>query len=769
MAADGRVEIQVILEDGQVAKGVANINNQFDRLSEGPKKASVGVMDLVKSMGLLKIASGAFNIMKSSMDSAISRFDTMQKFPKVMKALGFSAEDSQKSIGKLSDGIDGLPTKLDDVVSSTQQMTAITGDLDRSTDTVLALNNAFLASGASTDDASRGMQQYNQMLSTGTVDLESWKTLQETMPLALQKTVKAMGFTRKSAQRDLYAALKEGTVTFDEFTNGLIKLGTGTGELATLAKENSLGIATSFGNLKNAVAKNLANIITKLDEMAQKITGKTIAQNIDSLKVLINDAFTAIINSMDRVTPYLISFGQWFSQNKEMVLKFATAIGTFIVAFMAISQIVSVITTVITAFKALKAAIQVTGTVFKGLSLLMGLNPFTLIIAAIAALVAAFVYLWNTNEEFKNGVIAVWNTIKAFLMPIITEISTFIQTVWTNIVIWWRTIQPEFMTVIGIVWNAIQSVIAAVLNFLGPFIQTAWEGIKAVTLAVWQFIQTFVSAAIKMVQDIIQLVLAVIRGDWQQAWGAMKNIVSSAWDMIKAIVSLGIKLILTIIITTFNQILNTAKAIWDGIGNAIKAGIEAGKAGVQAAVKAITGFLKGLADIDLFQIGQDVITGFVNGISNAAGWVKDTISGLVGDVTGWLKSAFKIGSPSRLMRDEIGKWLPPGIAVGVEKNTSVAVDSVKGLEKDMMKAINVEKVIGSPTASTLSGSSSIIQNIYAEAPKQNETIPPGTVFELPIEIKGDAGVWARGTARYTWDEIQKIQKHKNRNKGVLTT
>lgn len=769
MAADGQVEIKVILEDGQVAKGVANINNQFDRLSEGPKKASIGVMDLVKSMGLLKIASGAFNIMKSSMDSAISRFDTMQKFPKVMKALGFSAEDSEKSIGKLSDGIDGLPTKLDDVVSSTQQMTAITGDLDRSTDTVLALNNAFLASGASTDDASRGMQQYNQMLSTGTVDLESWKTLQETMPLALQKTAEAMGFTGKSAQRDLYAALKEGTVTFDEFTDGLIKLGTGTGELATLAKENSLGIATSFGNLKNAVAKNLANIITKLDEMAQKITGKTIAQNIDSLKVLINDAFTAIINSMDRVTPYLIAFGQWFSQNKETVIAFAAAIGGFIVAFMAISKIIAVIDMVKNAFFVFKGVMFMTGSAFKALTAVFAINPFTLIIAAIAALVAAFIYLWNTNEEFKTGVIAIWTAIKEFLTPIITSIATFIQTIWTGLMTWWQTIQPQFMEAISIVWNAIQSVITAVLNFLMPFIQTAWEGIKAATLAVWQFIQAYIDAAIRMVQNVIQLVLAVIRGDWSGAWDAMKGIVSAAWDMIKAIVSLGIKLILTVIITTFNQILNTAKAIWTAIGNAIKAGIEAGKAGVSAAVKAITGFLKGLGDIDLFQIGSDVIKGFVNGILAAGTWVKDAISSLVGDVTGWLKSAFKIGSPSRLMRDEIGKWLPPGIAVGVEKNTSVAVDSVKDLEKDMMKAINVEKVIGTPTASTLSGSSNIIQNIYAEAPQQAEAIPPGTVFELPIEIKGDAGTWARGTARYTWEEIQKMQKRQNRNKGVLTT
>lgn len=299
--ADGKVVIDVILNDRSVAKGIANI----DGIGKSGERAGLGIGKMVTALGLVKVASAALGVVKSSLDSAISRFDTMQKFPKVMAALGFSSEDSSKSIKKLSDGIDGLPTKLDDVVASTQQLTSITGDLDKSTNTVLALNNAFLASGASTEDANRGMQQYNQMLSSGTVDLESWKTLQETMPLALQKTAEAMGYVGKSAQRDLYAALKNGTVTFDQFQDKLIELGTGTGMLAGLAKENSLGIATSFGNLKNAVSKNLANIITKVNEITKKLTGKTIAQNIDSLKVIINSTFGAIIKSMDSVIPVI--------------------------------------------------------------------------------------------------------------------------------------------------------------------------------------------------------------------------------------------------------------------------------------------------------------------------------------------------------------------------------------------------------------------------------------------------------------------------------
>ena len=166
-----------------LGKDIKEAGNNTEKFGTQTEKAGVGVKSLALSMGLVKVAAAAFKVVAQSLDAAISRFDTMQKYPKVLGALGFSAEESEKSIKQLADGIDGLPTKLDDVVASTQQMTSITGDLGKSTDTVLALNNAFLASGASAADASRGTNQFVQMLSSGVVDLQSWKTLQETMPL----------------------------------------------------------------------------------------------------------------------------------------------------------------------------------------------------------------------------------------------------------------------------------------------------------------------------------------------------------------------------------------------------------------------------------------------------------------------------------------------------------------------------------------------------------------------------------------------------------
>lgn len=299
------VEAVLSARDGGFSSSMNSAVKSLGNLDSGSKSATKSITAIAVGMGAVQVASKVFGVLANSMDSAISRFDTMQRYPKVMSALGFSAEESTTSVNKLADGIDGLPTKLDDVVSTAQQMTAITGNMDKSTDATIALNNAMLASGASTSDAQRGLQQYIQMVSTGTVDLQSWKTLQETMPIGLQKTAEAMGFVGETAQRDLYAALKDGTVTFREFQNKLIDLGTGTGELAKLAKVNSEGIATSFGNLKNAAAKGIATVITSFDTLSKKVTGKNIAQNLDSLKGVVNTTFKVIGKSIEATAPVL--------------------------------------------------------------------------------------------------------------------------------------------------------------------------------------------------------------------------------------------------------------------------------------------------------------------------------------------------------------------------------------------------------------------------------------------------------------------------------
>lgn len=268
----------------------------FDKLKASIKNFSAGAV-------AFKTVSAGLDLMKASLDKAIDRFDTLQRFPKVMQSLGHSSKDVAQSTKLLSEGIEGLPTTLDTVVATTQKLTSMTGDLKQSTKLTIALNNAFLASGASTEDASRGLQQYTQMLSAGKVDMQSWKTLQETMPYALQKTAESFGFAGASAQKDFYAALQSGQITFKDFSKRLIELNNGTNGFAEMAKKNSEGIKTSFGNIVNAVAKGIANVIDAFDKMSKAVTGKSIAQNLDGIKNVVNNVFKAIVDSIRAVTP----------------------------------------------------------------------------------------------------------------------------------------------------------------------------------------------------------------------------------------------------------------------------------------------------------------------------------------------------------------------------------------------------------------------------------------------------------------------------------
>ena len=278
---------------GQGAKG-------FEKIKDAIKNFSVGAV-------AFKAVSSAMNLVSQSMDKAIDRFDTLQRFPKVMKAFGFSSKDVAASTKLLSEGIEGLPTTLDTVVATTQKLTSMTGNLKQSTKLTIALNNAFLASGASTEEASRGLTQYTQMLSSGKVDLQSWKTLQETMSYALQKTAESFGYAGASAQNDLYKALQDGKITFNDFSKRLIELNKGVNGFAEMAKKNSEGIRTSFTNIVSAFAKGIANVITEFDKLSKAVTGKSIAEHLNSIKDVINGAFNVIIGVIRGATPVVKS------------------------------------------------------------------------------------------------------------------------------------------------------------------------------------------------------------------------------------------------------------------------------------------------------------------------------------------------------------------------------------------------------------------------------------------------------------------------------
>src|SRR5699024_4941171 len=181
--ADGVIRIKIDVD----GKELELTNKDLDKVEKSSHKAGSGIKQFAASLGLVAIGAMAFKTLKDSMDDAINRFDTLNKFPKVLQALGVSAEDSERAMSNLADGIDGLPTKLNDIANTAQRMYTSFGDMDKATDSALALNNALLASGADAESAKRGTEMYLKTLQTGQMDLVTWRSLQENMSLALVK------------------------------------------------------------------------------------------------------------------------------------------------------------------------------------------------------------------------------------------------------------------------------------------------------------------------------------------------------------------------------------------------------------------------------------------------------------------------------------------------------------------------------------------------------------------------------------------------------
>lgn len=389
----------------------------------------MGVASAMTQKGLQAITS--------SVGGAVERFDTLNKYPVVMKALGYSTQDVAKSTKLLSDGIDGLPTTLSDITKSAQNFAPLTGNATKAAKAAVALNNAFLASGASVSDTSRGMQQYTQMLATGKVDMMSWRTLMETMPVALNKVAASFGYTGKSAKTDLFEALKNGEITIDQLNDKFIELNKGQKGFAELAKKNSEGIGTSFSNLKNAVVKNMANMLKAVNKGFGEAGLGSIAKNIDGLKGIINATFESISPIVTDVTKTIIQAvkDMWealedtgaitalknaFEHVKdafEHVKKSLSGKGNIfkdlgkrigdIVKWL--SEATTGISNFISNMKpgTIKATAKAIGGVvlaLKGLSILANLNPFTIIVSAIAGLVLAFAQAYNSSEKFRNGV-----------------------------------------------------------------------------------------------------------------------------------------------------------------------------------------------------------------------------------------------------------------------------------------------------------------------------------------------------------------------------
>ena len=212
----------------------SGINSMTGSVEKGGSK----IKNIIAALGITKIISTAINTINASIDGAVSRIDTLNNFPKVMSNLDISSDDASKSINTLSEKLKGIPTTLDDAALAVQRFTSKNGDVQKSTEIFLAVNNALLAGGASAEIQSSALEQLSQSYAKGKPDMMEWRAIQTAMPAQLKQiSLEMMGNKDaldkylKSAQE--YADNNPMSATAKELMEQLEAVKNGTGDMTT--------------------------------------------------------------------------------------------------------------------------------------------------------------------------------------------------------------------------------------------------------------------------------------------------------------------------------------------------------------------------------------------------------------------------------------------------------------------------------------------------------------------------------------------------------
>lgn len=263
--------------------------------------------------------------------SAIARFDTLNNYPRVMENLGYTSKQATASITEMSDRLQGLPTRLDAMVSSVQGFTAITGDIEKSTKLGLALNDALLAGGQGSEVASRAMEQFRQILAKGKPELEDWRALTSAAPGQMDMLAKSMLGAEASAN-DLYFALGGGDqkkyegphIAIDDFIDKIIELDeVGSNGLASFrqqAEDATDGIQTQLENLSNAWTRGIADTF-------DTVGTDRVASVIADMKGAVREGFAGFNDTLEGALPAIDSV---YSTVKDVAADVGPVIGDLV-------------------------------------------------------------------------------------------------------------------------------------------------------------------------------------------------------------------------------------------------------------------------------------------------------------------------------------------------------------------------------------------------------------------------------------------------------
>ena len=642
-------------------EGIEGVMNLAAASGEDLATTSDIVTDALTAFGLSASDSGHFaDILAAASSNANTNVSMMGETFKycapIAGALGFSAEDTAEAIGLMANaGIKG-----------SQAGTALRTIMNNLSGDVTVCGSAIGEVTIATTNADGSMRDLSDILADCRT---AFSGLTES-----EKAQAAESLVGKNAMSGFLALMNAGEADINKLSSAI---------------DNCDGCAAGMAETMN---DNLAGQLTILKSQLQELA--------ISFGELLMPAIRTIVGWIQKFVDWLNLMDEGTRKVIVTIALVAAAIGPVLII---VGKVISAVGTIMTLVPKLAGVINAAKGVFAAFNAVCAANPYVLIIAAIVALVAAFIYLWNNCEEFrqfwidlwegiKEITIAVWEALKEFFKAAWEAIKTTAETVWNAISSFftrlWESIKNIFTTVVNAIstfltnaWNAIKNTVTTVFNAIKTFFTTFWNGIKSVITTVVTAISTFLSTAWNGIKTAITTVLNAIKSVVTTVWNgikstittivnAIKNAVTTAWNNIKSAVSNAANAIKNAVSNAFNAMLNGIKNVCGNIYGAVKSGFD----------KAIN-FVKNLAT-QAFQWGADFIGGIVNGIKSMIGKVGDAVS----SVADKIRSFLHFSVPDEGPLTDYESWMPDfigGLAKGIEKSRGMIEQAMQGVTGDM--------------------------------------------------------------------------------------